>query len=161
MIPAPLLKRVTDAAEASYPEEACGLLVGLETPEGNLVVSQVEAAANVASGGTGARFEIDPRVRISLARRLRGGAERVIGHYHSHPDHPALPSQHDLKMAFEPELVWLITSVPAGRATETAAFCLDASLERFRRLTLRVTGPGSNGGNGRTIVPDPSRPLPH
>lgn len=158
VIPAPLLKAVTDAAEASYPDEACGLLVGTERPAGVLVVSQVEPAPNIASGGTGQRFEIDPRVRMALARRLRGGAERLIGHYHSHPDHPASPSRHDLEMAFEPDLIWLITSVLAGRATETAAWRLDAGAGRFRPLILQVAGPEPIGNEGPALMPDTSQP---
>ena len=74
-------------------------------------------------------------------RRLRGGAERMIGHYHSHPDHPASPSRHDLEMAFEPDLIWLITSVIGGRVADTAAHVPDRAAGGFRRIDLRVIGP--------------------
>jgi [CysO sulfur-carrier protein]-S-L-cysteine hydrolase len=144
VIPAVLLKTVTDAAEASYPDEACGLLIGMAEPGGVVRVSAVESAPNVApgvaSGGRGDRFEIDPGVRFALMRRLRGGTEQVIGHYHSHPDHPAFPSRRDLEMAFEPDLIWLITSVLAGRSADTSAYILDAAARRFRRMALQVTG---------------------
>jgi proteasome lid subunit RPN8/RPN11 len=139
VIAAALLKMVTDAAEAGYPDEACGLLVGRVRADDVILVSGVEPAPNVATA-RGARFEIDPRVRFALTRRLRGGALRVIGHYHSHPDLPALPSRHDLERAFEPDLIWLITSVQAGRAAETTASILDPAAKRFRRLALQVTG---------------------
>jgi proteasome lid subunit RPN8/RPN11 len=139
VIPAALLKTVTDAGEASYPDEACGLLIGRARPGDVIRVTGVEPAPNVATA-RGARFEIDPRVRFALARRLRGGAERVIGHYHSHPDLPASPSRRDLERAFEPDLIWLITSVRAGRAAETTASILDPAVPRFRRLALQVAG---------------------
>jgi [CysO sulfur-carrier protein]-S-L-cysteine hydrolase len=140
-IPAELLKKITDAAENSYPDEACGLLVGTFKPRGVILVSSVEAAANVAEGSRGDRFEVDPRVRFALMRRLRGGAERLIGHYHSHPNHPALPSRRDLEMAFEPDLVWLITSVMGGRAAETTAHIPEPVAGCFRRIELRLIGP--------------------
>ena len=151
VIPAALLKTVTDAAEVSYPDEACGLLIGMAEPGGVIRVSGVEPAPNVASGGRGDRFEIDPRVRFALTRRLRGGSARVIGHYHSHPDHPASPSRRDLEMAFEPDLIWLITSVLAGRPAETTASILDAAARRFRRIALQVIESGQVSEPGRII----------
>ncbi len=157
VIPTALLKMVTDAAEASYPDEACGLLVGADQPGGIITVSQVEPTANVASDDTGKRFDIDPRARIALARGLRGGAQRVIGHYHSHPDHPALPSRQDLEGAFEPDLVWLITSVVAGRARDTTGWRLDSAGGCFRPMILQVVGPERADEAGRTINPDSGR----
>lgn len=142
VISAAFLKEITDAAEASYPDEACGLLIGAARADGNIIVSGVEPAPNIAGSGSGERFEIDPRVRLALTRRLRGGTQRIIGHYHSHPDHPALPSARDLEMAFEPDLIWLITSVLAGRSADTIACALDPVAGRFRRIALQIAGPG-------------------
>jgi proteasome lid subunit RPN8/RPN11 len=85
-------------------------------------------------------------------RRLRGGAERLIGHYHSHPDNPALPSRRDLEMAFEPDLVWLITSVMGGRAAETTAHIPEPDARCFRQVALRTIKPGEPG---QIIGPDP------
>ena len=140
-IPVELLKTITDAAESSYPDEACGLLVGTVEPGGVVLVSSVEPAPNVARGSRNDRFEVDPRVRFALMRRLRGGAECLIGHYHSHPDHPALPSRRDLEMAFEPDLIWLITSVINGRAGDTTVHIPEPVAGGFRRLDLRLIGP--------------------
>jgi len=131
------LSHITRAAEAAYPEECCGLLVG-EGSAGGWRVSRVEASANLAEGDRRRRFEVDPRLLIRLHRQLRGGAERVIGVYHSHPDHPAEPSARDLKLALEPGLVWLITSVVEGRARDTTAFVLAADGGRFDRIALRT-----------------------
>ncbi|MGZ8409959.1 MAG: Mov34/MPN/PAD-1 family protein [Hyphomicrobium sp.] len=142
VIPAELLDKVTDAAEKSYPDEACGLLVGTVKPGAVILVSSVEPAPNVASGSRNDRFEIDPRVRFALMRRLRGGGERLIGHYHSHPDHPTSPSRRDLEMAFEPDLIWLITSVTGGHVADTAAYIPDLVAGCFRPVALRAIAPG-------------------
>jgi proteasome lid subunit RPN8/RPN11 len=141
VLSAELLETITSAAEESYPDEACGLLVGTAEPDGVVLVTSVEPAPNVASGSRGDRFEVDPRVRFALMRRLRGSAECLIGHYHSHPDHPASPSGRDLEMAFEPELIWVITSVLRGRAVDTTAHVLDPFAGGFRLIELRVIGP--------------------
>lgn len=132
------LSQIARAAEAAYPEECCGLLIGENGAGGGWRVSGVEASANLAEGDRRRGFEVDPRLLIRLHRQLRGGTERVIGVYHSHPDHPAEPSSRDLRLALEPGLVWLITSVMDGRAGDTTAHLLAADGGSFERIALRA-----------------------
>ena len=139
LIPAPLLKVVVDAAEAAYPEECCGLLVGRAEAAASVVVTRVEPSANQAPGGGYDTFEVDPELRFRVMRELEGGPHRIVGHYHSHPDHPAQPSRRDLDSAWEPDLVWLITSVVAGQAVQTTAHAVDAEGRQFREIGLRTT----------------------
>ncbi|MDP6954181.1 MAG: M67 family metallopeptidase [Alphaproteobacteria bacterium] len=113
------LRRIEAACEAAYPEEACGLLVGRWSGD-TAHVSEVHGSANVAEAPRRA-FEVDPRLLLSLHKRLRGSDETMLGVYHSHPDSAAEPSAHDLARAWQPELIWLITSVHDGRAAETTA----------------------------------------
>ena len=87
-------------------------------------------------------------MRFRLLRALRGGTETMVGHYHSHPDHPPLPSPHDLAMAFEPDLVWVILAVEAGVAGGLAAFRPQAEGGGFVALTVRiVAAPPARGGD--------------
>jgi len=102
-----------------------------------VTVTRVVASPNLLAG-SGDRFEVDPALRFGLMRALEGGDERIVGHYHSHPDHPAEPSARDLAMAFEPDLVWLITAVAGGQAIHTTAHRLDAGRHRFRPVGLRL-----------------------
>jgi proteasome lid subunit RPN8/RPN11 len=115
------LKFIVDAAEAAWPEEGCGLLVGRTGPGSVWRIDRVEPATNVADDRR-RRFEVDPGVRIGLERELRGIDRAVIGVYHSHPGGPARPSATDRALVFEPHLVWLITSVLDGQAVHTAAW---------------------------------------
>lgn len=139
VIPTTLLDRIKEAAETAWPEECCGLLGGLRKPDGAIAVTRMAASRNVAEGDTRERFEVDPIVRFELMRELRHGPESIVGHYHSHPDHPGRPSEHDLEMAFEPDLVWLIVAVDAGRATGTTAWVAN-------------TGTGADGFDAVEIV---------
>ena len=134
-----LLRRIEDAAEAAYPEECCGLLIGRRNDAGDLVVTQVEASPNTATDGR-RRFEVDPQLRFDLMRRLADMPEDIIGHYHSHPDEAAAPSATDRGMIYEPDLVWLITAVEGGRAAETRAYAADAPDHGFREMRLTVDG---------------------
>lgn len=117
------LARIESAAEQAYPRECCGLLVG-HGGGGDFTVTSIEPSANLEPSGAPDRFEIDPTLRIRLQRALRGGNEAIIGHYHSHPDHPAEPSATDRAMAYEPEMVWLITAVAGGTAGASRAFVI-------------------------------------
>ena len=131
------------AAEAAYPRECCGLLVGTESPDGIVTVTKVVASDNVHPTGGQDRFEVDPRVRFNLMRELGEigdkpqGLERIIGHYHSHPNHPAEPSAHDLACAFEPAFVWIIIGLDGGTAQTVAAHKLRDDAASFQQIPLR------------------------
>jgi len=144
-LPLTFLKTITDAAETAYPMESCGLLVGRDNGAGALVVTRVVESRNLAETSGQDRFEVDPKIRFDIMRELDANAKkgisehRIIGHYHSHPDHPAQPSQTDLSMAYEPDLVWLITSVVGGQAVQTTAHVVDSEGRQFREIPLRTT----------------------
>jgi proteasome lid subunit RPN8/RPN11 len=135
--PASLLARLCRHAESAYPAECCGLLVGRDTAAGWLEISDAVASANVTTGSAAETFEIDPGLRLRLARQLRGSGTAIIGHYHSHPDGPAEPSARDAAEVWEPDLVWMIVAVDRGTARDVQAFRFDAAQKRFRRRPLR------------------------
>lgn len=134
-----------DQAQAAYPKECCGLLIGREdgqdlvvTPHlavtPHLVVTKVQPSVNQDPDGGARAFEVDPALILTWHRRLRGTPERIIGHYHSHPNEPARPSATDLERAWEPGMIWLILSVGRGKLTELGAF---RYVEEGRGATMR------------------------
>jgi len=145
-VPQKFLLRVNEEAKTAYPRECCGLFAGLpEDKNGDIAVTRMRASRNIAEDDRHDRFEIDPETRFELMRdigefdRIDGnaqGEERIIGHYHSHPDHPARPSAYDLEMAFEADLFWMIVSVEDGQATTTSIHRLDATRQQFREVAF-------------------------
>ncbi len=127
ILPADLRARLRAAAEAAYPRECCGLLVGREVADARIAVRRVIESPNVADPRRADRFEVDPRVRLAVMRETEGGPDRLIGHYHSHPDGPAKPSPTDQEMAFEPDLIWLIIAVAGGRAGDVRGWRLNGT----------------------------------
>ncbi len=132
-------------AEAAWPEECCGLLVGRDScgEEGDgVTVSRLVPSPNVADHEARRSkkdsFEVDPEGRFRLMRQLAGCGERIVGHYHSHPGSPARPSERDIEMAFEPQLVWLIVGVEDGKAGEITAWRLDRDSLSARTVELTV-----------------------
>ena len=127
------LATVESLAQATAPNEACGLLEGTTGDDG-FAVTSVHPSDNLASNPT-ELFEVDPRLLLRLQRELRGGPTEMIGIYHSHPRGPAAPSATDLALAWQPELAWVITALQP--APYTAAFQIVGNA--FQPLELSVT----------------------
>ncbi len=133
---------IAGLAEDAFPFECCGLLIG--HGRRTIQVTRLVPAPNLLAGEAPDRFELDPRIRIATERELRGSAERVVGHWHSHPNGSPRPSPTDLEQAWEPDLVWLIAAVaplPDGRpqTTQILAYRLDRAARRSRPIALRQT----------------------
>ena len=141
LIGRPELRQLADAAEAAYPRECCGLLLGVPRKNGDIEITRVVPSRNL--GRQRDRFEIDPQLWVDVTRAHRGGPTRVVGLYHSHPDASAQPSAVDLEAAWGEELVWLIVSVTGGddapaQAVHVSAHILDHGGRQFRELALRT-----------------------
>jgi proteasome lid subunit RPN8/RPN11 len=121
---------------ARYPEEACGLLIG-RRDDAAVVVTGVAPSPN-RSPMPRTSFEIDAKLRLDLARALRGGPTGVVGLYHSHPDGGAEPSATDRDRAWEPDLVWLIVALERGRVAALAAHALGpaGAAPAFRSIAI-------------------------
>ena len=98
--------------EQSYPKEACGLLLGTGDAESRRVMN-VREAGNLSVERAGDRYELDPQDFLAADREARAAGMDILGIWHSHPDHPARPSETDRAAAW-PEWSYLIVSV--GRA---------------------------------------------
>jgi proteasome lid subunit RPN8/RPN11 len=94
-------------AEA-YPHECCGALIGREGR-----VSEVFALPNTTEEGPRRRFLVRPSDYRDAERRAAETGAELLGFYHSHPDHPAQPSQYDLDHAW-PFFSYVIVSVREG-----------------------------------------------
>src|SRR4051812_6023837 len=111
--------------EETYPHECCGALVG----RGNRVTAAV-ALPNTTEEGPRRRFMVRPsdyRVAEQKATELGGD---LLGFYHSHPDHPARPSQFDLDHAW-PNFAYVIVSVMAGTARDMTVWFLKDDRSSF------------------------------
>jgi proteasome lid subunit RPN8/RPN11 len=124
------------AAERAYPNEACGLLIGRSDDTGWHVTRAV-VGDNVHPEPR-RRFEVDPRLVFEWMRKLRGGGEYVVGHFHSHPDGPAAPSETDRTSAYDRAALWIIAAVPGGRVAALRAFRLERDGAAFAEVSLRV-----------------------
>ena len=130
-----LAEEIERHAEREYPRECCGLLVGRITDGGRTrEVHATYPVANIFSEEAERhhRMAIEP---LEYARAERLHAARglgVVGNYHSHPDHPAVPSQYDLEhLAPWPTMSYVVVSVREGKAFELRSWELEADRSRF------------------------------
>ena len=89
------LRRAIEAEGiAAYPNECCGILVGrADHPR---VVDRIVPMANAFDPQERYhRFSIDPLLLAGAEESAAAEGKAVIGFYHSHPDHPARPSEYD------------------------------------------------------------------
>jgi len=117
--------------ERDYPYECCGLLLGRFAEQGNKVVVETHPISN-------AREETAKRNRFlirpdELLRGEKYAAAReldVIGFYHSHPDHPAVPSQYDLEHAW-PLYSYIVVAVHDGVKKDFRSWEMEPDRTRF------------------------------
>src|SRR6266446_6513931 len=116
--------------QETYPHECCGAMVGRDGH-----VTAAVALPNTTDEGPRRRFLDRPSdYRMAEQRAGELGGE-LLGFYHSHPDHPARPSQYDLDHAW-PTFAYVIVSVAAGEARETTVWFLKEDRTTFEEGTL-------------------------
>ena len=109
-------------AEAAYPREACGILLG-ERAGRTWYAHAFHPAANIAASPD--RFDLDPAALVRAEDLGRAAGLEVVAVWHSHPDAPAHPSEEDLRTTWR-EVVHVITEVRDGARGETTAWWLGA-----------------------------------
>jgi proteasome lid subunit RPN8/RPN11 len=119
------------AAEA-YPHECCGALYG---PDGGTLIADALPLPNTTEEGPRRRFLIRPSDYRRAEAHAKTSGLAFVGFYHSHPDHPARPSQHDLDHAL-PNMHYLITSVLEGSVDVTSAWRLLEDRSGFLEAAL-------------------------
>ena len=92
----------------AFPHECCGALLGRDG-----VVHETFALPNTTEDGPRRRFLVRADDYRAAETRARDTGLELLGFYHSHPDHPARPSQYDLDHAW-PSFSYVIVSVMAG-----------------------------------------------
>ena len=158
------LQAIAQAVTASYPSEGCGLLLGRRvfaagenTDETHRAVADVVPVANAwepslldytdAQGEEQGhsqrdRYWIDPADLLMVQRSAREQGLEIIGIYHSHPDHAAVPSECDRVLAW-PVYSYVIVSVVKGQVTDFKSWRLDDQ-NQFQSEPVKMIGSSTN-----------------
>ena len=129
----PAMARLPEAVEAQlrrhceeqYPFEACGALFGQgDGVEAVWIVSGISQAPNEHGDDRKRRYLVPPEFQLQAQRHAAATDQEVLGYYHSHPDHPAQPSEYDRSHAWFGYL-YLICAVHQGRSADLNGFSLE------------------------------------
>ena len=141
ILPKTLFKRIYEYGYQSYPEECVGALIGsLELNK--FTIEDLLPIENNSSENRKRRYKVESRDYLSAEKKADSLGKMLIGFYHSHPNHPARPSQTDLDFAL-PNFVYIIVSIKAEHITqietiEVGAFALDYQRSEFVEKTLDI-----------------------
>ena len=127
--------------EQTYPHECCGALVGRDDR-----VTAIVALPNTTDEGPRRRFLVRPSDYQQSERRATELGGELLGFYHSHPDHPARPSQYDLDHAW-PTFAYIIVAVAEAKAAAMTVWYLKEDRSSFEEGSLH---------HGENTHPDPA-----
>jgi proteasome lid subunit RPN8/RPN11 len=102
-------RKMLDDAIHCFPDECCGFLFGTEN-ENIRSFTEILVVENTKEGDKKRRFSITPRDYMKAETLASELDLTLLGVYHSHPVHPAVPSEHDLNVAM-PFFSYVIVSV--------------------------------------------------
>ncbi len=127
-------KFIAEHGEHSFPNECCGFFFGEESANGEQrIVKLVQTTPNVKEGDQRKRFQISPLAYMKAERYALDNDLTLLGVYHTHPDHPAIPSEHDLAVAL-PYFSYIILSVNNAKSDTMRVWRLDENETAEKRF---------------------------
>lgn len=122
----------TEAARA-YPHEGCGALLGPADGE----VREAIPLPNVEKDAPRVRFTVSPQDYLAMEEQADARGLRLLGFWHSHPDHPARPSETDRRYAWE-GLLTLVIAVEKGAPAAFGVWDVPGPDAPFRQLEVAL-----------------------
>ena len=131
----------------TYPHECCGALLGRDSSiaeaHGSVEktatreVLRLHPLVNRRDDSPRNRFEVTPQDVLEAEKAATAQGLEIVGWYHSHPDHPARPSQYDRDHAW-PWYSYVIVSVTNGSPHEMTSWRLGNDRQEFSAEPIEV-----------------------
>ena len=112
-----LINEMESAARVTFPNEACGIIIGRENH-----INRFMPVSNKTTADPAISFAIDPKDYFNARRDAKEVGDRVMGIWHSHPDGLAEPSTQDKAQSYEGNWLWLITAISHEDVMMTKAY---------------------------------------
>ena len=130
------LTEILAHAKEDYPRECCGVLLGAATGD-NKAVAAIRQLENVHEEGHERRYLISPESMFQIERDARSAGQNILGFYHSHPDHPAIPSEYDREWAW-PWYSYIIVAVTNGEPGDVTCWTLEDDRGAFQAEAMEI-----------------------
>jgi proteasome lid subunit RPN8/RPN11 len=130
-----LYRAIEEEGVKAFPNECCGVMIGRDerAADGSTrrIVERLQPLTNsFEQEEQYHRFRLDPLEYIQVEKAAGAQGKLVLGFYHSHPDHPARPSEYDRVHAW-PFYSYVIVSIMARTPTAMTSWLLDETTEQF------------------------------
>ena len=122
MIPAAVRDEIVAHARAGMPNEACGILAGVDGRVERFFPAESDEPSPYY-------YRIESRDQIRIMNEIDDAGLDLIGIYHSHTSSPAYPSRTDAEQAFWPDAVYVIVSLAGA----------DADVRGYRIQDMSIT----------------------
>jgi proteasome lid subunit RPN8/RPN11 len=171
-LPSEYVRQIEAEGSAAYPNECCGIMFGRDERDGGIthrIVERIEPVQNAFEADEQFhRFSISPQQLMHAEKVAAENGELVLGFYHSHPDHPARPSEHDREHAW-PFYSYVIVAIHNRQPIDMTSWLLDEHTNVFARQEIiealesgpisesqsPTTRPADARGNGRNRLIEP------
>jgi proteasome lid subunit RPN8/RPN11 len=133
----PLLLDMEQHAREGYPFEVCGVLLGRQARH----VERLVRAVNRETERPRIRYTIAPEDLLQIQRESRDAGLEILGYYHSHPDHPARPSETDRRIAAEglsDGVLHVVVGVERGERTVPSAWVFRDTSQAFDEEPIEI-----------------------
>ncbi|MFH1283823.1 MAG: Mov34/MPN/PAD-1 family protein [bacterium] len=124
-----VIQNIIEHAKKDTPVEACGYLAGIEEE-----IVKEYPMKNIDTSNE--HYSLDTKEQFDVVKKARNEGLHILAVYHSHPDTPARPSAEDIKLAYDPNMVYVIVSL-AGNKEEIKAFSIKKNTVEEIKLEIQ------------------------
>jgi proteasome lid subunit RPN8/RPN11 len=135
VLPANLARAIEREGSAAYPNECCGIMFGRDVGTERRVERLEPVVNSFQADEQYHRFSIEPKDLMRAEKSAADSGQLVLGFYHSHPDHPARPSETDRQAAW-PFYSYVIVSITKGEPLDMTSWVLEEATERFAKQEI-------------------------
>jgi proteasome lid subunit RPN8/RPN11 len=129
-------RQIEDEGARAFPNECCGIIYGRDAG-GQRVVERLEPVNNdFEAGEQYHRFSISPKQLMEAEKSAAANGQLVLGFYHSHPDHPARPSEYDREHGW-PFYSYVIVSIMSRTPADMTCWVLNEQTEQFEQQEIQ------------------------
>lgn len=124
-----VVDEIVRQARRQLPDEACGYLLG----KGARVTAQYPMTN---ADHSPRHFSFVPREQFEAVRFARKERLDVVGNWHSHPASPSRPSDEDIRLAYDPDILYFILSIASDTPVLNAFRITGGNVERVELLIV-------------------------
>ncbi len=138
--------KIYEHALSERPDEACGLISGIDREDGVREIKKVYLLTNIDH--TNEHFSIDPKEHLKAIKDMRANDLKPLGNWHSHPESPSRPSEEDKRLANDSSASYLILSLMEDGEPVLNAFHVEGreGEREVRKEELEIIKDGEENG---------------